>query len=168
MKIKTKLYIFSIIVFLIFIYEAIKLNVRTYIADSILIIIFLTIFYIFYEKLNLNKFSYLVIILALAIHNLGVFGFYYQSPLRYFDPVWEKHISPHPFQWDHITHFFGMFAFSVLLFNYFSKYFTKNRFTNCMIILSIFLAVQGLGALTELYEFAGYLTVGEGEGALGR
>jgi len=31
-----------------------------------------------------------------------------------------------------------------------------------------FLAAMGVGAIVELYEFAGYLSMGEGEGGLGK
>ena len=168
MQTKTRLYLLSIIVILFFVTSALLTKVYGYITDSIIIFIIMTLLYILYDKLNQNPLSYLIMLLALALHNAGVFGFYYKSPLGYFDPIWEQHISPHPFQWDHITHLFSGIALSLLFFSFFKKFFTEDKLHNFFIILSIFLIAQGIGAIGEIYEFAGYFFVGEGEGVTGR
>lgn len=168
MKTKTKLYIFSLFTVLFFILSAIKTKNYGYIADSIIILIIMTILYLSYDKLNQNIASYLFMLLALSLHNMGVFGFYYKSPLRYFDPIWEQHISPHPFQWDHITHLFSGIALSMIFFSFFKRFFTEDKLHNFFIILSIFFIAQGIGSIGEIYEFAGFFLIGEGEGATGR
>ena len=168
MQIKTKLYLFSIVIILFFVFSAVQRKIYGYIADSIIIFIIMTLLYVSYDRLNQNPISYLMMLLALALHNAGVFGFYYKSPLGYFDPIWEQHISPHPFQWDHITHIFSGIALSLLFFSFFKKFFTEDKLHNFFITFSIFLIAQGVGAIGEIYEFAGYFFVGEGEGATGR
>ena len=168
MKTKTKLYLFSILILLFFIFAAFQRKIYGYITDSIIIFIIMTILYLSYDKLNISPSSYAMMLIALALHNAGVFGFYYKSPLRYFDPVWEQHISTHPFQWDHITHIFSGTAISMLFFDYFKRFFNKDKLNNFFIIFSVFLIAQGIGAIGEIYEFAGYSLIGEGEGATGR
>ena len=153
MKPKSIVVLISVLVLLFLIYISTVVKVYAYINDSIIIMIVAIALYFMYEKLNLNPLTYSLIIFALILHDLGVFGFY--------------NISPLPIQWDHITHFFSNFSLTFISFNYLKKYFSKNKFDNTWLIIFIVLISLGVGAIGELIEFTGYLTVGEGAGVLG-
>ena len=163
---KKHLLFLGILLFLRFAYYAATLGVKLYIADSFVFIGILILFYYLYEHLRMTPFSYLMLIIACALHNAGVFGWYYKSPLPYIDPFWQQHISPHIFQWDHITHLVGIFTITLLIFQYVSQYFKERNVVTLSVV--IVLAGMGIGAAIEHYEFLGFLTVGEGEGGLGK
>lgn len=158
----------GVLLFLFFIVYAYVVNLRLYIADSLVFIGLIILFYFLYDHLNMTPFSYIVLIISFALHNAGVFGWYYKSPLPYVDILWEKHISAHPFQWDHITHIVGIFAITLIFFQYLSKFFSKSKINNVILIFLIVLSGMGIGALIEHYEFAGFLFFGEGEGGLAK
>tara|TARA_Y100000310_G_scaffold339954_1_gene434254 strand:- start:15124 stop:15765 length:642 start_codon:yes stop_codon:yes gene_type:complete len=163
---KKHLLFLGILLFLWFAYYAATRGVQLYIADSFVFIGILIVFYYLYEHLRMTPFSYSMLIIACALHNAGVFGWYYKSPLPYIDPFWQQHISAHIFQWDHITHLVGIFTITYILFQYLSQYFKgKNVLTLSVLIV---LAGMGVGVVIEHYEFLGSLTVGEGEGGLGK
>lgn len=94
-----------------------------------------------------------LVILGMLLHGFGVLGFYGVSPL--------------PIQWDHVTHFVGLFAFALLIFGFVEQWMDARVFSkkNVFLFILIFLAAQGVGAVIELSEFAGYLKWGFGEGA---
>jgi hypothetical protein len=71
-----------------------------------------------------------------------------------------------PIRWEIVTHLAGGFAFSLLVFRWMEQWMEK-KFTKktCFVLIGIFLAATGLGAIVEISEFVGYLFAGEGEGA---
>ena len=146
--IKRPLISYSIFVgiFLFLIMYSIVNKVYAYTNDSLVFIALLTIALIFYKKLNLNKVIFIVLGIAMLLHNLGVFGFYAHTPIL--------------IQYDHVTHLVGMFAVSIFLYNYLEK----KKLSKVTLILLVFLATLGVGALIEQIEFTGYLSLGKGEG----
>lgn len=95
-----------------------------------------------------------LLIIGHVLHACGIFGWY--------------HISPVPIAWERITHFFGALPFALLFFRWMepsltSKWLTKK---NLLILLAVFLMATGVGAIVELSEFLGYLSLGFGEGGL--
>ena len=150
---KNKLvFILGLIIFILYGIYSYTSDVLDYINDSIILSIILIILFFLRNALKLTPFSFLLIIIASAIHLSGVFGFY--------------NISPLPIQYDHFTHFIGLFAVSILLFNFFKKYFSGSGLNNFLILIMIILASLGLGSVIEQAEFLGFLKFGTGEGFL--
>lgn len=143
----------SVLIFVVMIALAYLNGIAGFIPD-ILIFIGLTLFYAWtYKIFRMNAPIFTLLIMGHILHSCGIFGWYY--------------ISPVPVQWDHITHFFGSLPFALLFFNFLSQWADAKWFTrkNFVILLAVFLAAFGVGAVVELSEFLGYLTLGFGEGA---
>jgi len=115
------------------------LNNTGWIFDQILGIIIMLIFLKFSRQLKLNTFTYVLLGIALLIHHAGTFGYY--------------DISPLPFQYDHLTHGFGLFAFTLATLNFL---YYKNLNTMELILISLLIGL-GFGAFLEIYEFLGHL-----------
>lgn len=115
------------------------INKSGWLFDQFLGIFIMLTFLIFYRKLKLNFYTYTLLGIALLLHHAGTFGFY--------------NISPLPIQYDHLTHIFGLFAFTLATFN-FLRYKDLNK---PELILITFLAASGFGAFIEVYEFIGHL-----------
>src|SRR3989344_2919738 len=152
MKKENIIFIFFILVFVFIIFYSIYSKIFEYILDSSVSMFLITILFILYRKLDLNKVIFSLIFLALFFHDLGIFGFYNNSPFT--------------FQYDHLTHFVGGFSISVLLVNYLKKYFSNKKINNIFLIIIAFLATLGIGSIIEIIEYAGYLVFGEGQGFL--
>jgi putative membrane protein len=102
------------------------------------------------DWLGLTWLSYFLLAGFLLLHALGVFGLYETYPLGIeFD------------YWVHAS--FGMVA-AIIIHRFFSLRMPEwlPRWNNLLAIL----VVMGFAALHELYEFAGALLLGEGEGVL--
>ena len=140
---KTKfkiLFILFLIITIAFAYHAYT-NKTGWFSDHIIITIpYLTLLFIFRKKLKLNSFTYFILAAAMTIHNAGTFGYY--------------NISPLPIQCDHLTHFIGLFAITLLFYNYFSK---KENFSYLEIAIISFLIGMGVGALIEIWELLAHL-----------
>ncbi len=144
----------SVLIFLVMIALAYINGITGFIPD-LLIFIGLTLFYAWtYKVFRMNAPIFTLLIIGHILHSCGIFGWYY--------------ISPVPIQWDHITHFFGELPFGLLFFNFFSQWADVKWFTrkNLLILIAVFLAAFGVGAVVEMSEFLGYLNLGFGEGAL--
>lgn len=115
------------------------INKSGWVFDQFLGIILMLVLLKFYRPLKLNFYTYTFLAIALLFHNAGTFGFY--------------DVSPIPIQWDHITHSFGLFAFTLAAFNFLAY---KNLNTLELIVLA-FLVGSGFGAFIEIYEFIGHL-----------
>jgi hypothetical protein len=139
-KFKLLFLLFTIITIL-FAFHAYKYQTG-WLNDLILITLpYLTLLYIFRKKLRLNSPTYFILALAMTLHNAGTFGYY--------------NISPIFIQYDHITHFFGLFAVTLLFYNYFSK---NIEFGYLEIAIISFLVGMGIGALIEMWELLAHLT----------
>ncbi|MBI2110054.1 hypothetical protein HYT58_02700 [Candidatus Woesearchaeota archaeon] len=142
----------SILIFIYFFFEASRVGLPSYRNDSIIFSVLMIVFYLIRNVMNLNPFAYSLLSLSFISHNLGVFGLYANSPF--------------PFEYDLFTHIFGIFAYSIMFYNYFKKDFTKNLMANLWVIVLIILASLGVGSVIEMVEFSGYLYFGQGEGFL--
>ena len=131
----TALFIFSF-------FSRYKYLIDSLVATSIIIFLFS-----FYKELNLTKTIFSLIFVSLLLHNLGVFGFYNQSPL--------------PFSYDRLTHFVGGLSLALFFINFFNKN-LKTKFF--FLVLFAVAASLGVGSIIEISEYIGFLFVGEGEG----
>ncbi|MBI2672393.1 DUF2238 domain-containing protein [Candidatus Woesearchaeota archaeon] len=152
MKKETYIYILAVLAFCFIIIYSILSKTFYYIADSATSIIVITILFLLYHKFNLNKTIFILIFLAMLFHNLGIFGFYGNSPF--------------PFPYDNLTHFVGGFSLSIFFINYIKTFFKKSRTEKAILILIAVLAALGIGSIIEMTEYIGYLTLGQGEGFL--
>jgi uncharacterized membrane protein YjdF len=149
LKIITALYL---IIFLILIALAKLLGVSAYIFDSIFFMILTIVLYFSYDKLRMNIPIFTLVVFGLILHNLGVFGFYGQSPL--FVP------------WDNVTHFFPFIFTAMMFFNFLYQWMDRKFFSARTIFLVIvaLLATLGIGSIVENIEYLGFSMLGFGEG----
>ncbi len=150
---KNALTIISILTFLTFIPLALINEMPGWLPE-LFIFIGLTLFYAWtYDSWRMTLPIFTMLIIGHILHACGIFGWY--------------HISPLPIQWDHITHFFGAFPFALLFYRFFEQWMDAKVFTrkNLLLLLAVFVAATGVGAVVELSEFVGYLKLGFGEGA---
>jgi len=143
----------GILIFLVMIPIAVINGVYGWIPDLILFMLLTLFYYWTYDTFKMNMPIFTLLIIGHILHATGIFGWY--------------HISPVPIQWDHITHFFGVLPFALLFFRWMEQAMDIKLWTkkNLVILLAIFLAATGVGAVVELSEFVGYLSLGFGDGA---
>lgn len=143
----------SILIFLIMIPLALMNQVYAWIPDLILFIGLTLFYYWTYHTFRMTLPIFTLLIIGHILHACGIFGWY--------------HLSPVSIQWDHITHFFGALPFALLFFRWMEQWMTTTLFTrkNLLILIAIFMAATGVGAVVELSEFIGYLNLGFGDGA---
>jgi len=125
-----------------------------FVPDMVGFILLIIFFYFTYDKWNLNLPIYTILILGWFPHSLGFMGFYLNTPIG--------------LSWDHATHFFSIFGFALLFFNFLHQWMDRKLFTKktIFLILIVLLAASGIGVVIELIEFSGFLVYGFGEGAL--
>jgi len=145
--------IFALFFSFVVIYS-LSLGERFYVFDSILFITLSSLFFFYYEKLNLNLFSYLIINVAMSLHELGRFGFF---SMQFFNV-----------NWDIYTHVIGSIAIAILIYSalksrvrLYEKGFLK------YFLLIVFLASIGIALVGEFVEFGGTLFLEDGQGLLG-
>ena len=141
----------ALLFFLHIIWYCIKTNYHYYVYDSVTFIGLTLLLYIFYEHWRLDTFTFLMLILAFALHDLGAFRFYASPPV--------------PFDWDIVTHVFGIYAATLFLYNILFSLLKKHH---ALLFFIVVLAGLGVGVIVELVEFSGFVRVGFGEGFLGR
>ncbi|PIN76320.1 hypothetical protein COV18_00205 [Candidatus Woesearchaeota archaeon CG10_big_fil_rev_8_21_14_0_10_37_12] len=146
--------IISLLIFVLMIPLAFLTGVTGFIPDLILFFALTLFYYWTYDTLRMTLPIFTLLIIGHILHACGIFGWY--------------HISPVPIQWDHITHFFGTFPFALLFFRFAEQWKTKKWFTrkNLLLLIAVFIAATGIGAVVEMSEFIGYLTLGFGDGGL--
>lgn len=123
-------------------------------ADILFSAAFILFLHFTFNFWKLNLPVYTLLVLSFVSHLMGIFGWYTTSPVF--------------LQWDHVTHGFPLFAFTLFLFN-FSNQWMDNRFWSTKtwgVLVFVLLAALGIGAVVENIEFGGYLALGYGEGAL--
>ena len=135
MKPETKVLIIGLSAFAYIIYTSLY-TIRTYAIDATIGIALIILVYKNYERFHLTPTSYALLILALFLHNLGVSGYYFQSPVF--------------LDWDIVTHTYGLFAVGYVVHQYYSRELKHNQF------LFSFLTALGIGATVELAEFSGF------------
>ncbi len=143
----------AVVIFLWFGYYAIASGVTDYVNDAIVSIVVVGVLYKGRKKLGLSAGGLAGVAIAFIFHDLGVFGFYNQSPVV--------------MQWDHITHIIGSAAFMGVVWQYMKRFVGGEKFQNGMLYGIMVLTVLGIGVIIEFYEFTGFFIVGEGMGGLG-
>ena len=131
--------------------EVLALNMEShYKYDIVMCIVVLIVIYYLRFKVFLLWSHYLYLSLFLLLHCLGMFQFYEKYPLG--------------IEYDYWVHgYFGVVSALIVL-NYLSK--SQYHFTNIFCVVSTFIAVLGMSAAHELYEFAGAILLGDGDGVL--
>ncbi|MFH1439439.1 MAG: DUF2238 domain-containing protein [Candidatus Woesearchaeota archaeon] len=120
---------------------AILTNATTWLWDAGVTFTIVFVVYLSRNKLRLNAWLYAMFLFSLALHTLGVYGFYTK---QFFG-----------LDFDHYTHFFASFAVSMILCNWLLHYNNlKSKFaTVCFIAI---LMTIGISAIHETIEFLGY------------
>jgi uncharacterized membrane protein YjdF len=127
--------------------------VTYYGIDILFFVLFILILHATFSFWRLNIPVYTLIVLSFAGHLMGIFGWYNVSPL--------------PLAWDHITHGFPLFTFTMVLYNFARQWMDRFWSTKTWsLLLLVFLSGLGIGAIVENIEFAGFLALGYGEGGL--
>ncbi len=118
--------------------------------DFICLVILLFVIYGLRKKLFLHWAHFLLFCIFLIVHDWGVFGAYQWYPLG--------------MEYDYWVHgFFGVIASMIILRALRLCKFNLSTKTRVLLVITITL---GLSAAHELYEFAGAILLGEGEGVL--
>ncbi|MEM4239600.1 MAG: hypothetical protein QXM31_00455 [Candidatus Woesearchaeota archaeon] len=155
MQKKTIVAVLGILVYAVFLCIGwIEGTFKYYWPDAAFFAAFILFLYFTFRFWRLNVPVYTTLVLALSLHLCGVFGWYSNSPLF--------------IQWDHMTHFFPLFAFTLFLYN-FARPWMAGKFwalKTWSVIMFLLLAGFGIGAIIENIEFAGFLALGYGEGGL--
>jgi len=152
---KTLVTLLALLTYAVFYALAFTNNVAKYYgADIIFSAVFILFLHFTFSFWKLNVPVYTLLVFSFASHLMGVFGWYNVSPIF--------------LQWDHVTHGFPLFAFTLFLFNFASQWMDNRIWTvkTWGVLLFVLLAALGIGAVIENIEFSGYLALGYGEGAL--
>ena len=150
---KNLITILGILILLLFIPLSFINSTTGFIPELFVFIALILFFRWTYSIWRLNVPIFTLLIVGLISHSAGILGWY--------------HTSPVPIQWDHVTHVFGLLPFALLFFRFFEQWMDAKLLTrkNLLLVIVVFLAASGVGALIELSEFLGYLKLGFGEGA---
>ena len=154
MKNKLTNYSYAIFIsfFLFVIAFALKSGDKYYILDSILFIIFMTLFYFYFEKMNLDNFTFAFLGIVMAMHGMGRFGFFNYDVYRFWI-----------FPWDTLTHFFASFAITIALF----KVLQDSRISYSWKVFIVMMASVGIATVGEFSEFFGAIKSPTGRGLFG-
>lgn len=127
---------------------------KYYGMDILFFALFILFLHVTFRFWKLTTPIYALVVLSLAAHLMGIFGWYNVSPL--------------PIQWDHITHGLPLFTFTVFLYNFVRPWMDERFWTTktWSVLLLVLLSGLGIGAIVENVEFAGFLALGYGEGGL--
>tara|TARA_Y100000310_G_scaffold324154_1_gene385654 strand:+ start:158 stop:751 length:594 start_codon:yes stop_codon:yes gene_type:complete len=140
---------FFLIILLAFELYSISIQ-NSYQWDGLFLIGFLFFVYYIKDRLNLHPFHFFLLGIFLVLHNLGVFGFYFN---HYYG-----------IEFDTYVHFyFGVVSTLILFRAYDSLVPTKDNRIKYSALLVIIL---GMSAFHELLEYAGGVILGEGWGFL--
>lgn len=155
MKRHTPVTVLAILSYLVF-YAIAWINdlAKYYGADIVFSAVFILFLHLTFRFWRLNVPVYTLLVLSFASHLCGIFGWYNVSPIH--------------LQWDHVTHGFPLFSFTIFLYN-FARQWMAERFWSTKtwaVLLIVLLSGLGIGAVIENIEFMGYLSLGYGEGGL--
>ena len=144
-------YVLAIFIVIFVGLEALALNVDShYKYDIPMCAILLYFIYLMRDVFHLNWVHYSLFAMFLVIHCLGMFDFYELYPLG--------------IEYDYWVH--GMFGFISSLIILRSLKMSVLQLKMAMQIGSALIIVLGISAAHELYEFAGAILLGKGEGVL--
>ena len=124
-----------------------------FVYDGIIILVFLFLLYVYYEKLFFSKLTFVFVNILILIHHLGSF-FYGKS---FFG-----------LEYDIYVHFLYGIIVSIYFYTFLSNKinFNKHKLDKSELFFFAIILVMGLSAIHELIEFSGALILGPGEGFL--
>ncbi len=142
----------AIVFFVIFsIMEILALNMDShYRYDILMCLILLAAGYYFRAIIYLHWVHYLLFSLFLCLHCLGMYQFYEMYPLG--------------IEYDYWVHGYFGFVSSIFIIRWLTK--SEYKFSRTLYIMGTFIIILGISAAHELYEFAGAMLLGEGDGVL--
>ena len=117
--------------------------------DFIFLIALLWGLYYLKDQIKLDQFQYGLFTLFLVIHDLGVFGLYDTNIFGMEYDFW-------------VHSFFGLVSALIL----YRAYSSVGPYHGWFMYVAIIAVVLGFSAFHELFEYAGAVTLGEGEGVL--
>lgn len=117
--------------------------------DFFFLMLLLYAVYYLRENIRLHPLHYILFALFLVLHNLGTFGTY-----GWKQGLWEYDLFVHSY--------FGFVSSLMLL----RAYREVGPYRGYIKYIDVIALILGFSAFHELFEFAGALTVGEGEGVL--
>lgn len=120
-----------------------------YIFGTIKFIIFITLFFLFFDKINMNLTIFIGLGIAMVLHSMGRFGYFNKTLIG--------------IPWDVVTHFVSSFFTALALF----KILEKTNMAYGWQIFFVLLAGIGLAATGEFLEFFGATRTPDGQGLLG-
>lgn len=125
------------------------------IADICFLSAILLVIFFARKSLKIKDFTFILLAFSFVLHIIGTFGFYNKTPVF--------------IEWDHITHFVGIGTFTLLIYDYFKRVIVRLRKDTkksdvFFYLLFILLAANGVGAMIEIGEYAGYSIFGQGQG----
>ena len=146
-KIKVIAWITTVILILLEIYSLSTNSHYKY--DFIFVMALLWGVYIFRESIKLHYFHYALFSLFLILHNIGTFGTYNNN---YFGLEYDLYVHG----------YFGLVCALML----YRSYSTIGPYKGAFMFVAIIAVVLGFSAFHELFEYAGAVVLGEGEGVL--
>jgi len=117
--------------------------------DFVFLMLMLYTLFFIRSKIKLHPFHFFLAAVFLILHNLGTFGTYSNN---YFGLEYDLYVHS----------FFGFVAALIL----FRTYSLMGPYKTWFMYIAIVAVILGFSAFHELFEYAGALTVGEGEGVL--
>ncbi len=117
--------------------------------DFFFVLGLLWLVYFFKDKIKLHPFHFFLLAVFLILHNLGTFGTYGNN---YFG-----------IEYDFWVHTYFGFVSALMLFR---TYKNVGPYKGWFVYLVIIAVILGFSAFHELFEYAGAMVVGEGEGVL--
>jgi uncharacterized membrane protein YjdF len=147
---KNKL-VFYLFLLVLIIFEVYSISIQnSYMWDGIFLIGFLLFIYYIKDCLHISPFHFFLLGLFLILHNLGVFGLYFN---HYYG-----------IEFDTYVHFYFGFVSTLILFRAYDFIVPlKEKKIKYSILLTIIL---GISAFHEILEYAGGVLLGEGWGFL--
>ena len=144
-------YVLWLFLAILFTFELYSISIQSsYIWDGIFLIGFLLFVYYLKDRLRLHPFHFFLLGIFLVLHNIGVFGLYFNS---YYG-----------IEFDTYVHFyFGLVSTLMLFRTYDSIVPIKD---NRIKYFALLVMILGMSAFHELLEYAGGVMLGEGWGFL--
>ena len=148
---KKNKYVLIVFFALFSIMEILALNMEShYKYDILMCLVLLCAGYHYKSIIYLYWVHYLLFSLFLSLHCLGMYQFYEKYPLG--------------IEYDYWVHGYFGFVSSLFILRYLSK--SEYEFSRFFCVISTLVVVLGTSAAHELYEFAGAILLGEGDGVL--
>jgi uncharacterized membrane protein YjdF len=120
-----------------------------YIFGTVKFIIFATLFYWLFNRINMNVLIFTGLGIAMVLHSMGRFGFF--------------NITVAGLPWDVLTHFISSFFTTLALF----KFLEKSNISYGRQVFIVLMSGIGIATTGEFLEFFGAIRTPDGQGLLG-